>query len=185
MAATFFATQADFRRWLKSNHKKETELVVGYYKVGSKKPSMTWSQSVDQALCFGWIDGVRNSIDAESYCIRFTPRRSTSIWSAINIKKVEDLIKAGQMTPSGQQAFDLRKEEKSGIYSHEKAPVNLSPDFEKQFKKNKLAWKFFNEQTPSYKKVMIHWITSAKQEKTKLVRLEKAIEISAQQKRML
>lgn len=99
MTATFFKTHAEFRKWLKKHHKKETELLVGYYKVNSDKPSMTWSQSVDQALCFGWIDGVRKSIDNESYCIRFTPRRSNSIWSAINIKKVEELTKAGLMNP--------------------------------------------------------------------------------------
>lgn len=110
MTPTFFATQAAFREWLEKHHKKETELLVGFYKVSSGKPSMTWSQSVDQALCFGWIDGVRRSIDNESYSIRFTPRRSSSIWSAINIQKVEELTKAGLMTPEGQKAFDLRTE---------------------------------------------------------------------------
>lgn len=184
MKATFFATQAEFRKWLKNNHKKEAELIVGYYKVDSGKPSMTWSQSVDQALCFGWIDGVRRSIDKESYCIRFTPRRSTSIWSAINIKKIEELTKAGLMMPEGQKAFELRKENKSRIYSHEKVPSTLSKEYEQQFKKNKLAWNFFNTQPPSYKKVMIHWIMNAKQEKTRLSRLVKTIEISGLGKRM-
>lgn len=184
MKATFFATQAEFRKWLAKNHKKETELIVGYYKVDSGKPSMTWSQSVDQALCFGWIDGIRRSIDKESYCIRFTPRRSTSIWSAINIKKVEELTKAGLMMPEGQKAFDLRKENKSKIYSHEKEVTPLSKDYETKFKKNKLAWDFFNSQAPSYKKVMIHWIMNAKQEKTRLSRLEKTIKISGLGKRM-
>ncbi len=185
MTVTFFASPVEFRTWLKKHHKKETELLVGFYKVGSGKPSMTWSQSVDQALCFGWIDGVRKSIDKESYCIRFTPRRSTSIWSAINIKKVEVLNKSGLMMPEGQKAFNLRTESKSGIYSHEKEPVRLAPDYERQFKKNKSAWGFFKEQAPSYRKVMIHWIMSAKQEKTRLSRLEKTIKISEQQKRML
>ena len=184
MPATFFATQAEFRKWLKKNHKKETELIVGFYKVGSGKPSMTWSQSVDQALCFGWIDSVRRSIDHESYFIRFTPRKSTSIWSDINIKKIEQLNKSGLMMPEGQKAFDLRKENKSKIYSHEKKSVDLDSIYEKQFKKNKLAWDFFNAQAPSYKKVMIHWIMSAKQEKTRSSRLEKAITYSEQQKRM-
>lgn len=131
MAATFFATQSDFRNWLKKNHKKETELIVGYYKVGSKKSSVTYSQSVDQALCFGWIDGIRRSIDEESYCIRFTPRRSASIWSDINIKKVEELTKAGLVMPEGKKAFDLGKKEKLGIYSHEKEATNHAPLFEK------------------------------------------------------
>ncbi|MBL0256855.1 MAG: YdeI/OmpD-associated family protein [Bacteroidetes bacterium] len=181
---SFFAAPSEFRKWLKKHHKKEKELLVGYYKVDSGKPSMTWSESVDQALCYGWIDGVRRSIDKESYCIRFTPRRSTSIWSAINIKKVEELEKLGLMTPDGQKAFALRKENKSRIYSHEKEPIQLHPDFEKDFKRDKLAWKFFNSQAPSYKKVMIHWIMNAKQEKTRLSRLEKTIKISKEQKRM-
>lgn len=184
MEPTFFATQAAFREWLEKHHKKETELLVGFYKVNSGKPSMTWSQSVDQALCFGWIDGVRKSIDNESYSIRFTPRRRSSIWSAINIQKVEELNKAGLMTPEGQKAFDLRTENKSRIYSHEKEPAILDPNYESQFKMNPIAWEFFNAQAPSYKKVMTHWIMTAKQEKTRLSRLEKTIQISEQQKRM-
>ena len=184
MAVTFFSTPVEFRKWLEKHHKKETELLVGFYKVGSKKPSMTWSQSVDQALCFGWIDGIRKSINEESYSIRFTPRKSTSTWSAINIKKVEELTKLGLMKPEGQKAFDLRTENKSRVYAHEKESVTLAPAYEKQFKKNKLAWSFFTAQTPSYKKVMIHWIMNAKQENTRLSRLEKTIKISEQQKRM-
>ena len=185
MNPTFFATQEDFRKWLAENHKKETEFLVGFYKVGSRKPSMSWSQSVDQALCFGWIDGVRKAIDKESYTIRFTPRRSNSIWSTVNIKKIDELTKAGLMKPAGLAAFKLRKEEKSNIYSHEKEEGELTLVFENEFKNNQTAWDFFNAQPPSYKKVMKHWIMSAKQEKTKLSRLEKAIQISAEQKRML
>ncbi|MBL0327853.1 MAG: YdeI/OmpD-associated family protein [Bacteroidetes bacterium] len=185
MNATFFSTQAKFRAWLEKHATKETELIVGFYKVTSGKPSMTWSESVDQALCFGWIDGVRRSINAESYCIRFTPRRTTSIWSEINIKKVEALKKAGLMKPAGIKAYELRKAHKSGIYSHEKEPVDLSATYEKEFKKNRVAWNFFKNQPPSYKKVMIHWIMSAKQEKTQQARLEKTIRTSAEQKRVL
>lgn len=185
MEATFFSTQTAFRNWLKKNYKKETELIVGFYKVDSGKPSMTWSQSVDQALCFGWIDGIRKSIDAESYCIRFTPRKPKSIWSAINIKKVEELTKAGLMMPEGQKAFALRTEENSSIYSHEKEPAVLDASFLKQFKRNKVAWDFFNTQAPSYKKVMIHWIMSAKKEKNRVSRLERAILLSEQHKRIL
>lgn len=184
MPALFFTTQAEFRKWLSKHHKTETELLVGFYKVGSNKASMTWSQSVDQALCFGWIDGVRKSIDKDSYSIRFTPRRSASIWSTINIKKIGELEKAGLMTPEGQKAFSLRKESKSNIYSHEVEPLTLEANYEKQFKKNKIAWEFFVKQAPSYKKVMVHWIMSAKQEKTRQLRLEKTINESAQQKRM-
>ncbi len=185
MAVIFFATQADFREWLEIHHKKETELIVGFYKVGSGKPSMTWSQSVDQALCFGWIDGIRKSIDKESYCIRFTPRKRTSIWSDINIKKVEQLTKSGLMTEEGQKAFDLRTESKSRIYAYENKPDNLDPNYESQFKTNSLAWDFFNKQSPSYKKVMMYWVMSAKQEKTRLSRLEKLIKLSEEQKRMV
>lgn len=185
MIATFFASQKKFRQWLEKNHDKKTELIVGYYKVASNKPSMTWSQSVDQALCFGWIDGVRRTIDDESYCIRFTPRKSTSIWSAINKKKVEELQKLGLMKPEGQKAFELRKEDRSKIYSHEKEPVKLEPAYEKQFKTNKAAWDFFDAQAPSYKKIMIYWIMNAKQEKTRLARLEKTITYSEQKKRVL
>ncbi len=185
MTATFFASPKEFRNWLEKNHDKKTELIVGYYKVASNKLSITWSQSVDQALCFGWIDGVRRRIDYESYCIRFTPRKSTSIWSAINIKKVEDLTKAGLMKSEGIKAFSLRTEHKSKIYSHEKEPSNLDADYEKKFKRHPKAWDFFSKQAPSYQKVMIHWIMSAKQEKTREARLEKTIKVSGELKRVL
>jgi len=184
MNVTFFKTQDDFRKWLESHHEKETELTVGFYKVDSGKPSMNWSQSVDQALCFGWIDGVRKSIDRESYCIRFTPRRSTSIWSAININKIEDLTKAGLMKPAGLKAFSLRKENKSGIYSYENETLFLDSNYAKQFRENKIAWDFFMKQAPSYKKAIMRWIMSAMQEKTRQSRLEKAIKESGQQKRV-
>ncbi|MGB3948943.1 MAG: YdeI/OmpD-associated family protein [Bacteroidia bacterium] len=184
MKATFFATPKAFRDWLDKNYKKETELIVGFYKVSSGKPSITWSQSVDQALCFGWIDGIRKSIDNESYSIRFTPRKPNSIWSAINIKKVEELTKEGLMKPEGLKAFEHLNENKSRIYSHEKQHAVLITDYENIFKRNKIAWDFFNAQAPSYKKVMLHWIMTAKQEKTRLSRLEKTIAISEQQKRM-
>jgi uncharacterized protein YdeI (YjbR/CyaY-like superfamily) len=143
MGVTFFATPAKFRSWLEKHHHKQSELIVGFYKVDSGKPSMTWSQSVDQALCYGWIDGIRKSIDDESYCIRFTPRKPTSIWSAINIKKVEELRKSGLMIPAGENAFSFLMKEKSGIYPHEKEPAKLSPGFEKQAKKTRQPGYFF------------------------------------------
>src|SRR6187549_3592445 len=142
MTPTFFANQSDFRKWLQKNHKKETELLVGFYKVGSGKPSMTWSQSVDQTLCFGWIDGVRKSIDKESYQIRFTQRKPTSIWSAINIKKIEALTRKGLMQAAGLSSFEKRKETKSKIYSYEKDEAEFTPAFKKQFKANKKAWDY-------------------------------------------
>lgn len=184
MAATFFATQAEFRKWLEKHYQKETELVVGFYKLGSGQPSMTWSESVDQALCFGWIDGVRKSIDKDSYSIRFTPRKKTSNWSAINIKKMEVLTKAGLMTEAGQSAFTQRIESRSKIYSYENEPVLLEAEYENQFRKNTIAWDFFSRQAPSYKKLTIHWIMDAKQEKTRQSRLEKTIHQSEQQKRI-
>src|SRR5436190_8307851 len=139
MTPTFFSKQSDFRKWLQKNHKKETELLVGFYKVDSGKLSMTWSQSVDEALCFGWIDGVRKSIDKDSYQIRFTQRKSASIWSAINIKKIEELTKQGLMQPAGLASFEKRKEDKSKIYSYENEGRKFTQNFEKQFKANKKA----------------------------------------------
>jgi uncharacterized protein YdeI (YjbR/CyaY-like superfamily) len=179
MKATFFPTQDKFRQWLKQHHKKETELIVGYYKVGSGKPSMTWSQSVDQALCFGWIDGIRRSLDDESYCIRFTPRKSTSIWSAINIKKIEELTCQGLMQPAGLASFENRKENKSRIYSFENEEVKFPTEFEKQFKANKKAWKYFQSLAVSYRKTSLHWVMSAQQETTRLKRLNQLIAESA------
>jgi uncharacterized protein YdeI (YjbR/CyaY-like superfamily) len=135
-------------------------------------------------LCFGWIDGVRKSIDAESYCIRFTPRRANSIWSPINIQKIETLTKAGLMKPFGLKAFEFFNEAKSAIYLRRKEAIELDTIFENQFKENKKAWEYFIAQAPSYKKVIIHWIMSAKQEKTKQARLEKTIFFSEQEKRV-
>jgi uncharacterized protein YdeI (YjbR/CyaY-like superfamily) len=176
---TFFAKQADFRKWLQKNHKKETELLVGFYKIGSGKPSMTWPQSVDEALCFGWIDGVRKSIDKESYQIRFTKRKPTSIWSAINIKKIEELKKQGLMQPAGLASFEKRTESKSRLYSYEKGEVELPEDFKKLFKANKKAWDYFQSLAPSYRKVSKHWVMNAKQEATRLKRLNQLISESA------
>jgi uncharacterized protein YdeI (YjbR/CyaY-like superfamily) len=172
---TFFQKQADFRKWLQKNHKKETELLVGFYKVGSGKPSMSWSQSVDEALCFGWIDGVRTSIDNESYQIRFTQRRANSIWSAVNIKKAEILIRSGLMQPAGLAGFNKRTEARSKLYSHEKEEVALSPQLEKQFKLHKKAWQYFQSLAPSYRKVSVHWVMSAKLDATRLKRLNQLI----------
>lgn len=175
MTPTFFAQQSEFRKWLEKNHKKETELLVCYYKVDSGKPSMTWTQSVDQALCFGWIDGVRKSIDNISYFIRFTPRKSSSIWSAVNIKKVAELTQQGLMQPAGLVSFELRKENKSKIYSYENIEVKFSDGFEKLFKANKKAWEFFLSLAPSYRKLSTNWVMSAKQEATRIKRLNELI----------
>jgi len=176
---TFFAKQADFRKWLQKNHKKETELLVGFYKVDSGKPSMTWSQSVDEALCFGWIDGVRKSINKDSYQIRFTQRKPTSIWSANNIRKIESLTKQKLMQPAGLASFEKRVESKSKMYSYEKEEEELTPNFKKQFKANKKAWDYFQSLAPSYRKVSTHWVMSAKQGPTQIKRLNQLISDSA------
>ena len=183
-SVTFFKTQDDFREWLEINHEKETELIVGFYKVKSGKPSMNWSQSVDQALCFGWIDGIRKSMDEESYSIRFTPRKNTSNWSEINIKKVEELTRAGLMKPAGMKAFSFRKESKSGIYSYENEAESFDYQDEKLFRENEKAWEFFMKQTPSYRKAVVRWINSAVQEITRQSRLEKTIKQCEKQKRI-
>ena len=175
MSIHFFETPSDFRKWLSKNHKTVSELVVGFYKVGSKKKSMTWSASVDQALCYGWIDGVRKSIDEESYCIRFTPRKASSIWSAVNIKKVEMLIQQNLMQAAGLEIYDKRSESKSKIYAFENEETKFSAGFEKQFKANKKAWNYFQALAPSYRKLSSNWVMSAKQEATQLKRLQELI----------
>lgn len=180
----FFETQEAFREWLWANHETQTELLVGFHKVGSGKKGMTWSESVDQALCFGWIDGVRKSRDEHSYTIRFTPRKPTSIWSAVNIKKVAELTGKGLMQPAGQKAYEKRTESKSTIYAYEQTDVVLSEAFEEKLKANNEAWAFFQKQAPSYRKTIIHRIMSAKQEATRLSRLEKLIESCANGKRL-
>lgn len=175
MTPIFFTTQDEFREWLENNHFKETELFVGFYKVTSGKPSMTWSESVDQALCFGWIDGVKYSIDNDSYKIRFTPRKKTSIWSAVNIRKVENLIEQGLMQTAGLESLKNRTESKSKIYAFENAEVKFSPELEKLFKENKVAWDYFQSLAPTYRKLSSNWVMSAKQEATRLKRLHELI----------
>ena len=179
MKPIFFAKAADFRKWLEKNHDKETELLVGFYKKDSGKPSITWPESVDQAICFGWIDGVRKSIDDISYTIRFTPRKPKSTWSAVNIRKVEELTKQGLMHPAGIAAFNKKEEKNSKIYSFEQKAVGLDENYERIFKQNKKAWKHFGSKPPSYRKACIHWVMSAKQEVTQLKRLDTLITCSA------
>ena len=175
MTPLFFATQDEFRQWLEANHDKESALIVGFYKVNSGKPSMTWSESVDQALCFGWIDGVKHSIDQDSYQIRFTPRKKNSIWSAVNIKKVEGLIEKGLMRNAGLVSFNHRTEDKSKIYSFENEEVKFSPELEAIFKSNIAAWDYFQSLAPTYRKPSSNWVMSAKQEATRLKRLHELI----------
>jgi uncharacterized protein YdeI (YjbR/CyaY-like superfamily) len=181
---TFFKSPAAFRKWLEKNHDKAAQLMVGFYKRGSGRPSITWPESVDQALCFGWIDGVRRRIDDESYSIRFTPRRRGSIWSAINIKRATELQEQGLMHAAGVREFEKRKENKSRIYSYETAPRALDPKDEKRFRANKKAWKYFSEQPPWYRRVAIYWVVTAKKEETRARRLATLIDDSAHQRRI-
>lgn len=181
----FFATPAGLRAWLRKHHDKRLELWVGFYKKGSGKPSITWPESVDEALCFGWIDGVRKRIDDTSYVIRFTPRKRGSIWSSVNVKRVQELTGEGRMQPEGIRAFEARKEAKSGIYSYEqKTAARLDDADEKRFRANKKAWEFFQAQPPSYKQLMIWRVISAKKTETKMKRLATLIEWSAQGRRV-
>jgi uncharacterized protein YdeI (YjbR/CyaY-like superfamily) len=172
----FFATPADFRAWLEKNHSTHHELSVGFYKRDSGRPSITWPESVDAALCYGWIDGVRNSIDAMSYRIRFTPRKATSTWSAINVKRVAELTKLGLMHSAGIKAFEARRGDKTGIYAYEqRKTAMLPPAYQKQFRANKKAWAFFQSQPPWYKRTATYRVTSAKQEATRQKRLAELI----------
>ncbi len=184
MSPIFFRSPTELRDWFKQNHSSEDELWVGYYKKSSGKPGITWQESVDVALCFGWIDSIRRSIDAVSYKNRITPRRPGSNWSAINIKRANELIEQGLMHEAGLKAFEARKKNKSAIYSNEQKRVELEEPYNKIFKKNKRAWKFFQSMPPYYRKTVNWWIVSAKKEETRLKRLQKLIDCSAQERKI-
>jgi uncharacterized protein YdeI (YjbR/CyaY-like superfamily) len=176
----FFPSPGDFRAWLEENHHKQQEQLVGFYKKDSGKPSITWAESVDQALCFGWIDGVRRSLDGSSYTIRFTPRKSGSTWSAINIKRVGELTAAGLMRPAGLKAFEARLAHKSAIYSYEqRQSAEFSAEGRRRFQANKKAWEFFQRQPPGYRRLCTFWVMSAKQDETRMRRLDRLIADSA------
>jgi uncharacterized protein YdeI (YjbR/CyaY-like superfamily) len=175
----FFKTPADLRKWFAANHSAATEQWVGFYKKDSGKASITWPQSVDEALCFGWIDGIRKSIDAVSYKIRFTPRKPRSIWSSVNIKRAAELVEQGLMQPAGLKAFAARQENRSGIYAYEQRSPELPEQYAKKLRKHAVAWKFFQAQPPSYRKAVNWWVVSAKKEETRLKRLDTLIEDSA------
>jgi len=164
---TFFATPVDFRRWLEQNHAQAGELWVGFHKKGSGRPSITWPESVDEALCFGWIDGVRYGIDETSYRIRFTPRKPKSIWSNVNVKRVAALKKLGRMAPAGLAAFAKADPKRAGVYSFERRNARLGPAYEKRFKANKKAWDFFRAQPPYYQRLATWWVISGKKEETR------------------
>jgi uncharacterized protein YdeI (YjbR/CyaY-like superfamily) len=185
MEPIYFASPEEFRAWLEARHESEKELLVGYHKKGTGKPSMTWPESVDEALCFGWIDGVRRSVDDERYMIRFTPRKARSIWSAVNIKRMGELTELGRVRPAGLKAFEARAPEKSGIYTYEnRNAAELDAAAEAQFRANAAAWDFFQSQAPSYRRTAIWWVISAKQEATRQKRLATLIDDSASGRRL-
>jgi uncharacterized protein YdeI (YjbR/CyaY-like superfamily) len=181
----FFATPEDFRAWLEENHATAGELWVGFHKKGTGRPSITWPESVDEALCVGWIDGVRRSLGEESYMIRFTPRRPGSIWSAVNVGRVEALSAEGRMRPAGLAAFARRSEAKTAIYTHEQPQAAvLDPELEREFRARAAAWEWFQGQAPSYRKRLLGWVMGAKGEETRRRRLAKLVEESAAGRRM-
>ena len=172
----FFPAPAALRNWLKKNRASSREQWIGFYRKASGRPSITWPESVDEALCVGWIDGLRKTIDAQSYKIRFTPRKKESNWSAVNIARVKVLTEQGRMQPAGLAAFALRKEAKSGIYAYEnRKTAVLGKADEKQFRSNRKAWEFFQQQPAGYRQNAIWYVVTAKQEETRRRRLEKLI----------
>ncbi|HEX6044151.1 MAG TPA: YdeI/OmpD-associated family protein [Pyrinomonadaceae bacterium] len=175
MEPKFFTSPEKFRQWLEKNHDRATELLVGFHKKDSGRKSVTYAQALDEALCFGWIDGVRKSLDETSYTIRFTPRKPKSIWSNVNVRHVERLTKDGRMAEPGLKTYALRDPKRTGIYAFENRPKEFSPQYEKKFRANKAAWDFFQTLPPSFRRTSIFWVMSAKKEETQLRRLEQLI----------
>ena len=179
----FFKTEADFRRWLAANHATTPELLVGFWKKSSGKPSIDWPKARDQALCFGWIDGLRKSLGDEAYTIRFTPRRKGSIWSKVNVERFNALKAAGQMTAGGEAAYE-RDKHRSGVYSYEKPLASLTREEEALFRKNKSAWADWEARPAGYRRSALGWVTGAKRPETRAKRLAELIEVSAQGRRL-
>ena len=185
MTPTHVATAAEFRLWLEKNHATATELWVGFYKKASGKTGMTYAEAVDEALCFGWIDGIIKRIDEDSYAHRFSPRKPTSIWSRVNVAKAERLIASGRMRPPGLEAFAARSAEKTAVYSFEaRETAKFSPALLRRFRANKNAWTFFSAQPPGYRRLMTFMVMSAKQEPTRERRLDRLIDASAAGRRL-
>lgn len=183
MPPLFFPDPAAFRAWLRKHHHTARELWVGFRKKHTGVPSITWPESVDEALCYGWVDGLRKRVDDESYMIRFTPRRKGSIWSAVNTRRAAELMKEGRMRPAGRKAFEERDPEKTNRYSFERETARLDKALEARFKANRAAWVFFQAQPPGYRKMAIWWIASGKREETRAKRLDQLIAVSAARRR--
>jgi uncharacterized protein YdeI (YjbR/CyaY-like superfamily) len=180
----YFPTPAAFRTWLLKHHAVEKHLWVGFHRKGAGTPSLTWQESVDEALCFGWIDGIRKRIDEDRYTIRFTPRKTTSNWSAINIARVKELTKQGRMKPAGLAVYAKRDAKRSAIYAYENRPKALAPEYEKELRRNARAAAFFDALPPAFRKLMAYWVMSARKEETRRSRLAKLIAASAAGKRL-
>ena len=180
--AQYFATAREFRAWLREHHRREAEVRVGFHKAHTGKAGLTWAESVAEALCFGWIDGVRKRVDAERYVIRFSPRKRGSTWSAVNIRMVEELEASGRMMAAGREAFRARRESRSKVYSYEQEGARLGAGREREFRKAKAAWAYFAAQAPWYRKKAAWWVESAKQEKTREARFRKLVEASGRGK---
>lgn len=175
----FFRTPAEFRRWLAAHHATAADLWVGFHRRATGRPSITWPESVDEALCVGWIDGMRKSLDAERYAIRFSPRKPTSIWSAVNTRRAKELIAAGRMRPAGLKAFEARRANRSGVYSFEQRSTALPPKYAAKLRANAAASAYFAAKPPWYRRTAVWWVVSAKREETRLRRLAQLIEESA------
>ena len=180
MKPRFFSSPEKFREWLERNHDSTSELLLGFYKKSSGKKSLTYAEALDEALCYGWIDGVRKNLDETSYTIRFTPRKARSIWSLVNVRHVERLTKEGRMRPAGIEAYERRDPKRTGIYAFENRPREFSPEFEKAFRKNKTAWSFFEKQPPGYKRVIVFWVMEAKKAETRLKRFNQLVDLCEQ-----
>jgi uncharacterized protein YdeI (YjbR/CyaY-like superfamily) len=180
----YFTSPAAFRAWLAKNHAKTKELWVGYYRKGTGRPSLTWQEAVDEALCYGWIDGVRKSVDEERFVQRFTPRKPKSNWSAINVGRVKALIAEKRMAPAGLAAFEKRDEKRTAIYAYENRPKVLAPESETELRRNAKAAAFFDALPPAFKKLMIFYVMGAKKEETQRKRLKRLIDASAAGKRL-
>jgi uncharacterized protein YdeI (YjbR/CyaY-like superfamily) len=181
----FFVSPARFRAWLEARHATETELWVGFHRKSARRPSLTWPESVDEALCFGWIDGLRRRVDESSYAIRFTPRKPKSNWSAVNLRRMEELIAAGRVAPAGLAAYARRDEERSRVYSYDRRQkVELGTELERLFRARRRAWDYFSRQPQGYRRLVIHWVASAKREETRRRRLDQLIECSAAEQRL-
>jgi uncharacterized protein YdeI (YjbR/CyaY-like superfamily) len=174
----FFASPEELRDWFDANHAIAEELWVGYHRKATGRPTVTWPQAVDEALCVGWIDGVRYRLDEERHAQRFTPRRKGSIWSVINTKRAEELIGEGRMRPAGLKAFEARSPEKTALYSYEREAAAFTTEQQARFEADEAAWSFFQAQAPSYRRSITHWVSSAKRDETRERRFEKLLEDS-------